>query len=158
MIPPRPKMQDALIAEAMAHYGISEIPGRRHRPEILDFLIGVGLGDDWAQRDETPWCAAFVTHVAATCGAQRSTKPTARSWMRIGQPVFLGDAVPGDVVVLERGRKAWQGHVGFFVRLEKMAVQILGGNQGNRVCVQAYATARVLAVRRLGPAGPLSVA
>lgn len=143
-----------MLEAALGSYGIAEMPGRKHRPEILEYLASVGMTAPWQQRDETPWCSAFINYIATVAGAERTASPAARSWNRVGRPIFLGDAIPGDVVVLSRGRHAWQGHVGLFVRDAGGKIYVLGGNQGNRVCILPYSSARIVGIRRLSLARP----
>lgn len=56
----------------------------------------------------------------------------------------------GDIVVLWRGsRDAATGHVGFFSGFDAAGnVLILGGNQDNKVSVEAFERNRVLSFRR----------
>lgn len=54
------------------------------------------------------------------------------------------------MVVLSRGDpNGWQGHVGFYAgKAANGNILVLGGNQGNKVSVQEYPTARVLGYRK----------
>ena len=151
------------LTERLALY-VRERPGDRDHPLILWALELCGLPE---AHDETPWCGALLMLVAVLCGLTRPARPArARSWLTVGQPIALADAVPGyDVVVLSRGIEPQPGpdvldapgHIGLFVRrvgpdLPDPEVFIRGGNQSNRITVEGFASRRVLGVRRLGEA------
>ncbi len=100
--------------------------------------------------DEIPWCSAFVNAVAWLMDLPRTDSATARSWLKVGTPVSLDQAICGfDVVILERGNDGVSGHVGFYMSHTDTKVRILGGNQGNAVTEQDFDRFRVLGVRRL---------
>lgn len=84
----------------------------------------------------------------------------ARSWLSVGEPIEFRDAEPGfDVVILQRGGGnqpgpddlTAPGHVGFFAGWANGVerVQVLGGNQGNKVSIVSYPSERILGLRRL---------
>lgn len=128
--------------------GIQEIPGSNHAPEILEMFAQ--SGHSWVQDDETPWCAAFVGMVLAVAGIQGTNSLAARSYLDWGEEVAPEDVQQGDIVVLWRGSpSSWQGHVGFVHAIREDTVEILGGNQGNAVNIQAYPLSRVLGYRRV---------
>ena len=127
---------------------VSEGPGAIDDPFIQWCLASCGFGPN--SPDETPWCSAFVNRIAWLLRLPRSKSAAARSWLTVGQPIDLAQAVVGyDVVVLSRGINPTQGHVGFFAGLEGKTVHLLGGNQSDGVTVAAFPVARVLGVRRL---------
>ena len=112
-------------------------------PDIND------LGFDGKKlKDETAWCSAFVNWVAKTSGYEYSGKLNARSWLNVGESMVKPDI--GDVVVFWReSPESWKGHVAFFIKETKGYVYVLGGNQGNKVCIQAYPKNRVLDYKKL---------
>jgi uncharacterized protein (TIGR02594 family) len=136
--------------------GARELPGGQDNPLIQWFLSNVGMG--WGQHDEVPWCSAFVSSIAMMLKLPRSTSAAARSWLTVGQPVPLAEAIAGnDIVILKRGTgvqpgpevlKA-QGHVGLFAGRDGDRVLVLAGNQSNSVNVTAFPAEQVLGVRRL---------
>lgn len=135
---------------ALRLVGIAEIPGEQDHPMVQWAHMICGLGPD--QPDETAWCSSFMNLVCFLVGFERSGAANARSWLAVGDEVALEDAVQGkDVLVFWRGQKdGWQGHVGLFAgRKDESHVWVLGGNQGNRVGVDAYPIERLLGVRRL---------
>jgi uncharacterized protein (TIGR02594 family) len=133
---------------AQRFIGVGEVKGTLDNPQILAMLR---LDGDWPEHDEVPWCSAFVNYIAWLLRLPRSKNLAARSWLEIGKPVELENAiVDSDVVILSRDGG---GHVGFFAGLDRKGVEtcvlMLGGNQGDKVCVASFPVARVLGVRRL---------
>lgn len=147
-------MIGSLFDLAQRFVGVKEITGARHNPLVVWMLQ---LSDPSTETDETPWCSAFVNMIAWLGRLPRSKSNAARSWLKVGLPVVIGNALPGDIVILTRGAgeqpgpevlKA-PGHVGFYAGREGTAILVLGGNQRNEVNVSQYAADRVLGVRRL---------
>jgi len=144
------------IDVARRFIGIHELPGKPADALIVAMLQ---CCDKSSTSDEIAWCSAFVNFVAMLFpDTPRSKSLAARSWLLIGRPVALRDAVPGwDVVVLKRGDGQQpgpdviqaQGHVGFFVSTANGNVLILGGNQGDAVSLAQFPVDRVLGVRRI---------
>jgi uncharacterized protein (TIGR02594 family) len=97
----------------------------------------------------TPWCAAFVNAVLDKTGYKGSNSLMARSFLKVGRAVPPGGEELGDIVVLRRGRYAWQGHVGFLSYLTKDKVCLLGGNQNDKVSLKLFPLKDVLGIRRL---------
>jgi uncharacterized protein (TIGR02594 family) len=129
---------------AQRFVGVKEILGTVDNPMILAMLK---LDDSWPQHDEVAWCSAFVNYIAWLLRLPRSRSLAARSWLEVGVPINLSDArADADIVILSRDGG---GHVGFFAGLEHSDVLMLGGNQGNKVCVAPFSTDRIIGVRRL---------
>lgn len=131
----------AWITEANRHLGLTEVPGARSSPVILRWLRRLGA---WWFDDATPWCGTFVAHCFATTGY-----PMPEYWMRArawaGWGVSLREPLFGCIAVFER---QGGGHVGFVVGRDRQGrLMVLGGNQGDRVCVMPFDPARVLAFR-----------
>lgn len=134
-----------LIAEAYERMGILEVPGKAAHPMILAFHKHTKLG---ATSDEVPWCSAFACAVLEQAGYKSTKSAAARSWLTWKQPLLLPRI--GCVVVLDRSDPSNPNaaHVGFLnaIRADDK-LDILGGNQRNRVCVATYDKSRVLAYR-----------
>lgn len=140
---------DNVYKVAESYIGLQEWSGARHNPEILGFFEDSGHG--WVKDDETPWCAAFVGAVLAEAGETGTGKLNARSYSDWGVAVEHDDIQKGDVVVLWReSPSSWKGHVAFAASgiKDDGTIDLLGGNQGNAVSVQAYPASRIVAVRR----------
>lgn len=126
--------------------GVAEVPGAGNNPHILAMLQ---LDDAWPEGDEVPWCSAFCNYVCWLLGLPRSKKLNARSWLEVGYAVTLDEAQRGDVVILTRGKNPAHGHVGFFGGTDGKVVTLLGGNQGDSVCLADFPVSRIINIRRL---------
>ena len=140
---------------AQRFVGTAEVPGTPSNPQVLAMLK---LDQSWPEGDDVPWCSAFVNYVAWLLRLPRSKSLRARSWLLVGTPIDIQDALPGfDVVIFQRGGGRQpgpevidaQGHVAFFAGIEGKDVLVLGGNQGDSVSISRYPASRVLGVRRL---------
>jgi uncharacterized protein (TIGR02594 family) len=133
---------------AQRFVGMAEVPGSASNPAVLSMLK---LDGDWPSGDHVPWCSAFMNFIAWLMRLPRSKKLSARSWLDVGLPVELDQAVPGhDVVIFWRGSpNSPNGHVGFYAGVQGDDVLVLGGNQGDTVSISAYPKSKLLGVRRL---------
>lgn len=133
------------LAVAEKHIGLAEIPGVNHHPLILSMWKAIKRGG--IQSDEVPWCAAFVGYCLENVGIVSSRFEAARSYMTWGQ----GLAAPlyGCIGVFNGGpTRPGLGHTGFIVgRNQAGLLMVLGGNQGNQVCVVPINGDRLLASR-----------
>ncbi|MEM7068041.1 MAG: TIGR02594 family protein [Pseudomonadota bacterium] len=94
----------------------------------------------------TPWCGAFVGAVVKKAGKSvPAGHLKAATWKRVGKGVSLKRAKKGDIVVV---RTKYGNHVGFYHGVKGGKVQLLGGNQSNRVQISNYRIGSVQAVRR----------
>lgn len=138
--------------------GKAEIPGPKSHPMIDWAFLEAGLP---GFRDDAAWCGAF----RGLCGMLAGEKPVklparARSWLAWGVAVELEDAARGDTIILKRGAGSQPGpdvidapgHVGWVSALlpARLEVEVLGGNQGDKVSVQRFPLSQVLGVRRAG--------
>ena len=138
-------MNDLLI-EMLRHYGLKEILGPTHNPEIVAMFASIGY--DWVKDDETAWCSASLNYFCKKTEYERSGKLDARSWLKM--PVQVLKPTIGDVVVLWRNKPdSWEGHVGLFINSDVNDVYVLGGNQGNMINISPYPWNRVLGFRQL---------
>jgi len=136
-----------LIYKAYSYIDLQE---RRDRQEIKD-LIGVD-----PVRYE--WCAAFVNAILEsnylpTSSTVSKYPLTARSFLKLGEEVELWNPVEGDIIVFPRGNQGWQGHVGFYVGASVIDnidyYWILGGNQNDKVSIEAYPAYKAIGIRRV---------
>ena len=149
---PAPEVTAYAIAERFI--GIKEVAGTVNNPQVMAMLR---LDATWPQNDEVAWCSAFVNYCAWLLRLPRSKNLAARSWLTVGRPISLEQAVPGFDVVIQTRSGATRdpsvlqapGHVGWFGGLEASWVHILGGNQHNGVNVSPYKRAENIGVRRL---------
>ena len=134
--------------------GIKEIGGQVDNPMVLAMLK---LDNEWPENDEVPWCSAFANYICWLARLPRSKDLRARSWLTIGKGIRLEDAVPGDIIVLQRGKGDQPGpeildapgHVGFYAGRFDQFIEVLGGNQSDQVKISRYHKSRLLGVRRL---------
>jgi uncharacterized protein (TIGR02594 family) len=133
------------IAIARAEVGVKERAGDADHPRIQEYLRATTIPQNMVH-DATPWCSAFANWCMQQAGYHGTRKANARSWLTWGEG--LDEPRPGCVVVLWRGSpESSNGHVAFFERADDRHVFLLGGNQNDRVCAQAYPLNRVLAYR-----------
>jgi len=129
------------LAIARPLVGLHEIHGPEHAPEILDMWRAIKRSG--IQSDETPWCAAFVGACLERAGIRSSRFESAASYLTWG--VRLDGPAHGCIVVFSR---EGGGHVGFVVGIDRAGkLLVLGGNQGDSVCVKAFAQERVTGYR-----------
>jgi uncharacterized protein (TIGR02594 family) len=126
---------------ALRELGVTEYAGPADNPRIAEYLKVVRMPGE----DEIPWCAAYTAWVLDKDGYVFPYKPNARSFLTFGmeteQPVF------GDLVVLKRGTKSWQGHVGFYLDQSNTYIEMLSGNRLNRVAISPYKKSDLLGYR-----------
>lgn len=102
------------------------------------------------------WCAAFINAVLERnnipgSGSVHRNPLLARGFLSWGQEVDT--PIKGDIVVLKRSDQGWTGHVAFFY--DKTLINgkeyyiLLGGNQGDKVSLEAFPIKDVISIRRL---------
>lgn len=127
---------------AAAELGVKEIMGIKHNPRILKYHEHTTMK---ATEDEVAWCSAFACYVIESHGMKSTRSAAARSWLNWGEK--LDKPYKGCIVVFKRGRKKWQGHVGFYISENETTIKVLGGNQGNAVSVKSYPKDALLGFR-----------
>src|SRR5947209_559378 len=129
------KIQISAFELAQRFVGIKEAAGHASNPQITA-MLQLDVPD--ITQDEVPWCSAFANYIAWLLRLPRSKSLRARSWLDVGQPVQLPQAMVGfDVVVFSRGGPV-TGHVGFFAGRDTSQVYVLGGNQADAVNVAPF--------------------
>jgi uncharacterized protein (TIGR02594 family) len=127
---------------ARGEMGQAEIEGAQNNPRIVEYHAATSLK---ATDDETPWCSAFANWCMKKAGIRGTGQANARSWLDWGRRIDT--PVAGCIVVLKRGTSTTSGHVGFFTEKQGDRIQVLGGNQSNRVKLSLYPTSDVLGYR-----------
>jgi uncharacterized protein (TIGR02594 family) len=135
---------------AMCEIGEQEGSGKAsNNPRILEYLQQfnhlnrAGL----SAVDETAWCGAFVAWCLQQADATGNDfingryLAGAKMWLHVGKKLSV--PLPGCVTVVYNANAAasttatgW--HVGFYVSGGKSGVTLLGGNQGNKVCIAPF--------------------
>jgi uncharacterized protein (TIGR02594 family) len=121
------------VAKHEMAMGVDDISGLEDNPRIVAYHQTTTLGADY---DEMPWCSSFVNWCVEQACLRGTGSALARSWLDWGKP--LTTPRRGCIVVLSRGSKAHQGHVGFYHEDDRNRILVLGGNQGNRVTISSY--------------------
>jgi uncharacterized protein (TIGR02594 family) len=135
----------ALLYEILKFYGLKEVFGPAHNPEIVKMFHEIGY--NWVNDDETAWCSAALNYFCKRLGLQRSGKLDARSWLKL--PIKVTDPELGDIVVLWRNNPyGWEGHVGLYISDDGDRIYVLGGNQDNMISIRPYYKSRVLGYRK----------
>lgn len=126
------------LAEARKSIGVTEIKGPKTNDFISRWLVGLLA---WWTDDETPWCGVFVAHCMQAAGVELPKYwMRAKAWADWGSK--LSAPVIGCIVVFER---VGGGHVGFVVgRTANGNLMVLGGNQGDKVCIRPFERSRVV--------------
>jgi uncharacterized protein (TIGR02594 family) len=138
--------EEPWMSAALHELGVKETPGAEHSARVLAYLASTDLDAALADSDETPWCSAFVNWCLEVSGLSGTNSAAARSWMSWGQSLVVPKR--GAITVLSRDAGGpTSGHVGFFLSHTETRVRLLGGNQGNQVCVAEYERRRVLGHR-----------
>ncbi|MBS7812335.1 TIGR02594 family protein [Roseococcus pinisoli] len=136
------------VTIALAEMGQKEIAGPASNPRILQYHAVTTLG---AKSDEVAWCASFVSWVlkeAALPSVLSNGRGSARAADFATYGTKLEKPVLGAIVVFSR---VGGNHVGFYMGEDKGKWLILGGNQGNQVCIERYGLEKLIAIR--WPAG-----
>jgi len=138
---------DKLLKMALSQFGVSEIAGSKHNEIIVNYFKEIGF--EWVTDDEMAWCSAFLNWCCLQCELPRSNKLDARSWLKVGNEINIGDQEVGDLVIFWREKiDSWKGHIAIYISEDENFVYCLGGNQSNRVCIKPYYKKRVLGYRR----------
>lgn len=130
------------MAIALQELGVSEIPGTDHNARIIEYHQATSLR---ATDDETPWCSSFVNWCMGRAGYPRTDSAAARSWLQWGKRIDT--PVYGCVVIFSRPPSPSSGHVAFYLGQRSGRIEVLGGNQGNKVSVATYPANRLLGYR-----------
>lgn len=124
------------MEKAKGELGQYEVRGGEN-PRILEYAAATTLH---AAEDEVPWCAAFVSWCLPDGGLHSAR---ARDYLNYG--AAIGFPKYGCLVIFDRGHGL--GHVGFFLGEVGERYMILGGNQGDEVCVKDYDPTKIIGYR-----------
>lgn len=148
-MPDKPGDPPWLVA-ARTYVGTREGPKEENNPTVVGWIrnFGKNLRSRFARNnDSTAWCATFVSAMLDEAGVEGTNHALARSYLCWGRPTRPRR---GAICVIKKKTKGPdQGtgsragyHVGFLVHLSKNNIWLLGGNQRNRVSVQAFPKGR----------------
>lgn len=146
--------------------GTAEAPGTADNPKILQWVASLTAAAPeqsgyWGSyvHDSIPWCGLAAAEAMRLSGRpwpyvkgdDLHSALWARSWLDVGTPINIADAMPGDVVVFDFGG---QGHVSIFDHIDGSKVYVTGGNQSDAVNTQGYYTSSIVGVRRVAASVP----
>lgn len=140
-------MNPIWLVKALTYLGLTEIKGSQNAPEIVQFWKDIKLGG--IKDDETSWCAAFVGAMLEDVGIQSTRSASARSYDTLDWGIKQAAPAVGSIVIFWRDDiNGIYGHVGFVAgRDQSNNLMVVGGNQGDMVCVKPFSTGRVLSYR-----------
>jgi uncharacterized protein (TIGR02594 family) len=131
------------LLKAVELFGVTETVGSVNNPVIMGWAKELGLEKVYTA-DSIPWCGLFVSVVILRAGRQPVEQPLwALNWNKFG--VQVTTPMLGDVLTFSRNGG---GHVGLYVGEDSTAYHVLGGNQGDKVCVSRIAKSRLSQARR----------
>lgn len=133
-------MKTSWIDIAEKEIGQAEVAGSRYNPRIIEYHKSTTLK---AADDEVPWCSSFVTWCLQKAGMKSTESAWAKSYLNYGTKLEKPEY--GCICIFARGNG--YGHVGFYVGEDETHYDILGGNQGDKVCVRKYPKDHILGFR-----------
>jgi uncharacterized protein (TIGR02594 family) len=128
---------------AWSDLGVAEATGPASNPDVVRYYAEVGHAA--VTDDAVAWCAAFLGACLERAGIGSTRSLMARSYLSWGEP--LSEERHGAIAVLSRGSDPSLGHVGFLVGTTASRLILLGGNQGDAVCVDPFPRSRLLGLR-----------
>lgn len=132
-----------MLLEFIKLYGVTEEPGERDNPIIVDWARETGIRT--YRHDATAWCGLFMAVIAKRAGKALPVDPLwALNWAKFGAKVNDG-AKLGDVLVFKR---AGGGHVGLYIGEDDECYHVGGGNQSDQVNIVRKPKSRIYAIRR----------
>jgi uncharacterized protein (TIGR02594 family) len=145
------------LVEAEKDLGIRELVAGELNPNVRAYFKHTRFPPSMITK-KTAWCAAAICAWLERSGTRSPRTARAADFARFGVAVELDRAEPGDIVVFGKADPdaGGSGHVALFVERRGDVLDVLGGNQGNRVCIAERPVARVVAVRRPLPAEGIS--
>jgi len=122
---------------------VRERKGKASNPRISEYHAATRGGE---APDDVPWCSSFVCWCFEQVGIRSTRSKAASSWLTWGQECGLE---PGAVVVFGKHDPDAKGtgHVAFLMGVDGDKVLVLGGNQGDRVCMAWRPRASIVALR-----------
>jgi uncharacterized protein (TIGR02594 family) len=136
------------VAQKELLKNVGQIDGEEDNNERITLYHSTTAGG--AAPDEVAWCSSFVNYCVEQAGLAGTDSKAARSWKTWGTRVPQSDWREGDIVVFWRvALNHWKGHVGFLVGWNGSKPEVLGGNQGDKLCIaRPYPFSQIISVRR----------
>ncbi len=128
---------------ALRELEVSESGKYAENPTILNYFNEVNHPE--IEKDETPWCAAFIGAMLERANIKSTKSLMARSYINWGQK--LREEKLGAIAILKRGNNELFGHVGFLISSTKDHIQLLSGNQSNKVSIATFKKDKLIDLR-----------
>ncbi len=128
---------------AIEELEVSERGKGADNPRILEYFDEVN--HPGVEKDETPWCAAFIGAMLERADIKSTKSLMARSYLSWGQK--QREERLGAIAVLKRGDNEVFGHVGFVISSTNDQIQILSGNQSNKVSIANFRKDQLIDLR-----------
>lgn len=124
---------------AEAEIGVSE---SKNPKRVIEYHQATDLK---AKDTHTAWCSSFACWVLEQAGFKTTKSAWARNWLKYGD---IADTQEGCIMVFERGTAGGTSHVGFYTGKQTATqYEVLGGNQGDSVCLKMYSKKDLLGCR-----------
>lgn len=115
-----------------------------NQEKIKRYHKSAGLDADFS----VPWCASFMSWCFENSDYKDLSikSPVAKAWVNIGAKVVSPEE--GDIVIFSRTPTG--GHVAFYIGESEIEgyINVLGGNQSNKVCIKPYPKKDIIEFRR----------
>ena len=119
---------------AFSQFGTREIPGSRHNPRIVEYLMSTDLAQKYPSLpDETDWCAGFVNWCIEKAGLPSTNSALVNPWRNWGRATTARRCA----VTTFLWDDGW-AHVSFYLGEVGNYVICLGGNQSDAVWISVY--------------------
>lgn len=125
------------LAIARRYIGLKEAVGTANNPKVVELFALAGHPE--VKTDSTAWCAAFVGAMLKLAGLKGTGTLWALDFAKWGVPLpgpALGAIAPKRRY--DSTGKIIGGHVGIVVGWSPTTISLLGGNQGDAVCIVSY--------------------
>lgn len=121
---------------AFAEFGTREVPGSKHNPRIVEYLMSTDLAQKYPSLpDETDWCAGFVNWCIEKVGLPSKNSALVHPWRSWGKASPLPPKRGAVTTFL--WDDGW-AHVSFLLGEVGNYVVCLGGNQSDAVWISVY--------------------
>lgn len=154
-----PSDAPAYVIDALKDIGIQEwVLDKRRKvsnPVVQQWVAKALHQQTWkGSTITTPWCAYYVNAKLESNGIAGTVSGMARSLLKWGTEVDKQDTTQwkiGDIAIFWRGQydDHVSGHTTIIIAWDADHIYGIGGNQGDRVCIEAFSYDKLLAVRRV---------
>lgn len=120
---------------AYTEFGTREIPGAKHNPRIVEYLMSTDLAQKYPSLpDETDWCAGFVNWCIEKAKLPSTNSAVVNPWKGWGK---ASNPPKRGAVTTFLWDDGW-AHVSFYLGEVGNYVICLGGNQSDAVWISVY--------------------